>query len=219
MELCAHFDVAEKEGILEQVFASTDHDDEFGDPVDEEDHLCVGLEDVVISSAGRKSHPFYSDNRRYRFTHDSWKTSLLSVMLDGRKEEMHEQIAIVLEREIADETESEDDLEVQIRVFKHWNLSGNFSKAADLALKIGGQLTILGLNSQADLLLSDVILGLKNDQDGVKYGGICSSVLDAVEPPELELLIKLYIAKGKALCNLAKGKAGAEAYQSALDVS
>lgn len=49
--------------------------------------------------------------------------------------------------------------------------------------------------------------------------GISSSVLDAVNPPELKLLIELFTAKGKALCNLAKGKAGAEAYQNALDVS
>ena len=220
MELCAHFDVAEKEGILEQVVSSTKHDqDEFGDPADEEGNLCTGLEDVFISPSGRKSHPLYSDNRRYRFTHDSWKTSILSVMLDGRKEEMHEQIATVLEREIVEETESKDDLELQIHVFKHWNLSGNFTKAAELALMIGGQLMILGLNSQADLLFSDVIVSLKNEQGGVSYGDISSSVLDALEPAELELLIKVYIAKGKALCNLAKGRAGAEAYQSALDVS
>lgn len=219
MEICAHFDVAEKEGILEQVSFSSGDEDEFGDPVDEEDQLCAGLEDVVISSAGRKSHPLYSDNRRYRFTHDSWKTSILSVMLDSRKEELHEQIATVLEREISQDTQSEGDLEMQIRVFKHWNLSGNFPKAADLALKIGGELMILGLNSQAELLFSDVILGLENDQGGITYGGISCSVLDAVEPAELELLIKVYIAKGKALCSLAKGKAGAEAYQSALDVS
>ena len=49
--------------------------------------------------------------------------------------------------------------------------------------------------------------------------GVSSSVLDAVNPPELKLLIELFTAKGKALCNLAKGKAGAEAYQNALDVS
>ncbi len=220
MELCAHFDVAEREGILEQVLSSTKHDqDEFGDPVDDDDHLGAGVEDMTITPSARKSHPLYSDNRRYRFTHDSWKTSILSVMLDGRKEEMHEQIATVLEREIVEESDSKDDLEKQIHVFKHWNLSGNFTKAAELALQIGGQLMILGLNSQADLLFTDVITSLKNEQEGVTYGGICSSVLDAVEPPELELLIKVFIGKGKALCNLAKGKSGAEAYQSALDVS
>ncbi|KAL7495786.1 hypothetical protein ACHAWT_004250 [Skeletonema menzelii] len=219
MELCAHFDVAEKEGIIERVLSSAKHDqDEFGDPVDEEDRLCESLEDVTATPSARKSHPLCSDNRRYRFTHDSWKTSILSVMLASRKEEMHEQIATVLEREIVEETESKDDLEKQITVFKHWNLSGNFIKAAELALQIGGQLMILGLNSQADLLFTDVITSLKNEQEGVTHGGICSSVLDAVEPSELELLIKLFIGKGKALCNLAKGKAGAEAYQSALDI-
>ena len=217
IELCAHFDVAEREGILEQVSSSVEHDqDEFGDLVDEDDHIH---EDPAISSTGHKSHPLYSDNRRYRFTHDSWKTSILSVMLDGRKEEIHENIAIVLERKIGEESDRKDDLKMQINVFKHWNLSGNFTKTAELALKIGGELMILGLNTQADLLFSDVIMGLQSEEGGESYGDISSSVLDAVEPPELELLIKVYIAKGKALCNLARGKAGAAAYQSALDVS
>jgi hypothetical protein len=170
MELCAHFDVAEREGILEQVLPVVAQDgDELVDQIDEEDDLCTGL--GVAISAGRISHPLYSENRRYRFTHDSWKTSILSVMLDGRKEDIHEQVAIVLEREIGDEGERDDDLEMQIRVFNHWNLSGNFSKAADLALKIGGQLMILGLNSQADLLFSDVIMSLKTNHRGLSYGG------------------------------------------------
>lgn len=224
MELCAQLDVAEKEGILEQVHVSTDYGQEvgFNDHVDEEDQLCLSFERLSVPPTGRNSHPLSSDRRRYRFTHDTWKTSILSVMLDERKEEMHEQVAIRLEREYGSKTESEDDLELQIRVFKHWNLSGNFPKAADLALKIGGQLVILGLNTQAILLFDDVLDVLKEissfDADK-KLGGISSSIIETIDVSRLEYLIKLNIAKGKACCNAGLGERARDAYQSALDVS
>ena len=135
---------------------------------------------------------------------------------------MHEQVAIVLEREYGSKTESEDDLELQIRVFKHWNLSGNFPKAANLALKIGGQLVILGLNTQAILLFDDVLDVLKEissfDADK-KLGGISSSIIETIDVSRLEYLIKLNIAKGKACCNAGLGERARDAYQSALDVS
>lgn len=45
------------------------------------------------------------------------------------------------------------------------------------------------------------------------------SILNAIEAAELENLIKLNVAKGKACSTLGKAKEGAEAMQSALDVS
>ena len=49
--------------------------------------------------------------------------------------------------------------------------------------------------------------------------GIPTSVLSAIEASELENLIKLHIAKGKACSTLGRGENGAEALQNALDVS
>ncbi len=45
------------------------------------------------------------------------------------------------------------------------------------------------------------------------------SILNAIEAAELENLIKLNVAKGKAYSTLGKAKEGAEAMQCALDVS
>ena len=49
--------------------------------------------------------------------------------------------------------------------------------------------------------------------------GISVSVLDAIESSELETLIKLFLAKGKASSTVGKGGQAAEALQSALEVS
>ena len=213
------FDVAIKEGIIEKsdIFSAEDWDDE-------EENICPSMINVMISLKGRRqAHPLYSENCRLRFTHDSWKISMLNVMLDERKREMHEHVAISLERELDDEAHNKDDFEKQITVFKHWKSSGSFPKASASALNIGGQLMLLGLNPQAILLFDDVLDILKKSSDdevgNTQYGGISASVLDAIDVPELDKLIKLNIAKGKAYLTLGQGAGAAESYQNALDVS
>lgn len=167
------FDVAVEEGIIEESFAGgvdDEGDDEAIFDLDDDDHAG----DVVITFRGRKLHPLYTENRRYRFTHDSWKTSILSCMLRERKCDLNEHIAIALERDLTDDPRNHDDIEKQIRIFKHWTSSGNFVRSADIALKIGGQLMSLGLNTQGILIFDDSLAILREqklDADEVSYGG------------------------------------------------
>ena len=182
MGLCSLFDIAIHEGILEQSFAvedvtadDADCDAVVADSINEEEKMRASLGNVAISLRGRKSHPLYAENRRYRFTHDSWKTSILNIMLDGRKAELHEYVAITLEQEMSEEAHNQDDLKWQLRVFRHWNSSGNFAKASELGLKIGSQMMIMGLNPQAIMIFNDVLdiwtsTGTECD-DEERYGG------------------------------------------------
>lgn len=74
------FHVAVKEGILEESFASSgnDHEEVVDDPLDARTSLCASLGNITLSLKGyRKTHPAYSENRRYRFTHSSWKSSII----------------------------------------------------------------------------------------------------------------------------------------------
>lgn len=186
MSLCSLFDIAIKEGILEQSFA---HRDIIDDTADDADHLSVAdpviEEDEEILPAdmvlrGRKSHPLFDENRQYRFTHDSWKTSILNIMLSGRKAELHEHVAVTLEHEMNGETYFQDDLKLRLRVLMHWISSGNFVKAAELGLKIGCQMMILGLNQQAISIFDDVLLSLisvESADDEKRYGGKCRILL------------------------------------------
>ncbi len=220
--LLESFEVAIKEGIIEKIYAtSVNGDDEI---MHEEEKNYESMMSVMSSFKGRRqTHPFYFENYRLRFTHDSWKTSILNVMLDERKREMHEHVAISLERDLDDEAHDQDDFEKQIAIFKHWKSSGNFSKASASALNIGGQLMLLGLNAQAILLFDDaldILTEITDDEvERTQHGGVSSFVLDSIDVPELYNLIKLNIAKGKAYLTLGRGVDGADAYQRALDVS
>jgi hypothetical protein len=106
-------------------------------------------------------------------------------MLDERVQEIHEHVAIILEREIDIEDQGGDDFDKQIKVFHHWNASGHFINASELALKIGGQLMLLGLNSQGILLFDDVLDTLKDSTDNIEgmHGGklleVCGYLFDS----------------------------------------
>jgi len=197
-------DVAVREGILESISVAEDRD-----------------KDDTIDASIR--HPLFSENCRLRFTHDSWKKSILNVMLDEKKREIHEHVAISMERELDDETDVHEDFEKQITVFNHWKSSGSFIKAARMSLNIGGQLMMLGLNSQAVLLFDEVLdipRRVSDDEPNMPtYGEIDALVLDAIDVPELVHLIEVNIAKGKAHLTLSQGVDAADAYQNALDVS
>lgn len=75
------FLIAVDEGIIEESFAlsSNDDEEEIEEPEIAQTSLCASLGNISLSLKGyRKSHPAYQQNRRYRFTHDSWKTSILN---------------------------------------------------------------------------------------------------------------------------------------------
>ena len=96
-------------------------------------------------------------------------------MLDERVQEIHEHVAIVLEREIDKEDQEGDDFESQIRVFRHWVASGHFINASEYALDIGSHLMSLGLNSQSILLIDDVLDTLRDSSadpnEEIMFGG------------------------------------------------
>lgn len=249
MTLRDALDSAVQEGIIEESFAGGEENSDDEEVVEEDYDHSASLGDFYFALTGRKSHPLYADNRRYRFTHDSWRTSILSCMLQERRCDLHEHIAIALESYFADEYEHENDIERQIRILKHWTSSGNFVRSANLSLEIGGQLMLLGLNTQGILLFDDSLSILKEQgmdsceeshggtpvsvgprhckQSELKQStlfpffteGICLSVLNTINVPELDRLIKLNVARGKAFSTLGMSKQSAISYQNALDVS
>lgn len=72
--------VAVQEGIIEESYASCDggEEEDVEDPIEAQTSLCASLGNITLKLSYRKSHPIYSENRKYRFTHDSWKTNILN---------------------------------------------------------------------------------------------------------------------------------------------
>ena len=162
-------DAAIEEGILEQSYITTE-----GLPkrnVEEGDILGGSMGDVS------QAHPLYFNNRRIRFTHDSWRQTVLDLLLDERKQEMHHHVAASLERDLETDAvlDEDDTFDRRMIVFRQWKLSGNFDKTSSMALSMGSQMMWFGFNSQAILLFEDVLSTLTNakiaDEDAELHFG------------------------------------------------
>lgn len=168
-------DAAIEEGILEQSHIITEGLPQQSEEEDDIHGRSMG--DVSISLKGRHAHPFYLENRRIRFTHDSWRQTVLNVLLDERKQEMHHHVAASLERDLENDValNEDDTFDRRMIVFRQWKLSGNFDKASSIALSMGNQMMRFGFNSQAILLFDDVLSTLTNakvaDEDAELHFG------------------------------------------------
>jgi predicted ATPase len=133
----------------------------------------------------------------YFFAHDMWRAAILKLVLDKRKRQLHEAIASTLE---LDCDNSGDDFVSQIRIFNHWKQSGNVVKAGGIALVIGKTYESLGLVVQSAHLYQQAISVLTQASD------------------QLEMLIKLHIAAGRALASASRYAESVPEYESALRV-
>jgi predicted ATPase len=134
----------------------------------------------------------------YFFAHDMWRAAILKLVLDERKQQLHEAIASRLEIEC---DSAADDFVFQIRIFNHWRQSGNVLKAGGIALVIGKTYESLGL----------AIPSARLYQEAISVGTQTSD--------QLEMLIKLHIAAGRAWASDSQHGESVIAYQTALRVS
>ena len=88
------------------------------------------------------------DDRFFEFSHAMWRKSVLDTMLKEQKVHLHRLIAEAMETEQILIMESSD-IGRLLTLFDHWKSSGNFSKAAPLALAVGLRLEEWDLSSQS----------------------------------------------------------------------
>jgi hypothetical protein len=123
----------------------------------------------------------------------------VKLLLDKRKQQLHEDIASTLELDIDN---AADDYLFQIRIFNHWKQSGNVVKAGGIALTVGKRYESFGLAIPSARLYQDAI-----------------SVATQTSDHQLEVLIKLHIAAGRALASDSQHSESVIEYQTALQVS
>jgi predicted ATPase len=133
----------------------------------------------------------------YFFAHDMWRAAILKLVLDKRKRQLHEAVASTLELNYDN---AADDFVSQIRIFNHWKHSGNVTKAGEIALAVGKTYEGLGLAVQSARLY----------QEATNVGTQKSA--------QLEMLIKLHVAAGRALASALRFPESVLEYECALKV-
>ncbi len=105
---------------------------------------------------------------RYTFCHELWRSTILGMMLDERRRDLHKVIATTLGSHVENRA---DDIEASLALFGHWKASGESSQAAALALRIGKRFYRLGLHDQAVQLYQDVMAMWEDHSDKAETVG------------------------------------------------
>jgi class 3 adenylate cyclase len=150
-------DVAVSEGILYAVHEGADFiDDGMEDSLEESAGYHESLNS--ISSLSLVPIPLTESSIGpqlvYTFCHDVWRTTILNLMLDSRKRDMHKIIAKTLEQQ---KGRNQDDYLSRMKLFSHWKASGESKNAASLALSIGSSFEELGLQDQSIKVFQDAL--------------------------------------------------------------
>lgn len=124
----------------------------------------MGLEKLERRASMGQDGPSFQ-GIKYSFYHHVWRSTLLRLMLDERKRELHKSIALTLEARSGDE--GADNLALKLRIFSHWKAGGESSKAAPLAIEIGKSFDKAGLQSQSIRLYQEA-LGIWENGDQSK---------------------------------------------------
>ncbi len=125
----------------------------------------LGLDRLERRAAKGQGNGATFQGIKYSFYHNAWRSTLLRLMLDERKRDLHRSIAQTLEAR-SDEEEA-DNLALKLRIFSHWKAGGESSKAAPLAIEIGKSFDKVGLQSQSIRLYQEA-LGIWENADTSK---------------------------------------------------
>lgn len=181
-----------------------------------EEALQTAVEDGILESREMSDEESEEEEScRYAFCHAVWRGTLLNLMLEGRKRDLHRVIAETLEES---ETETNDYM-FQTKLFKHWVNSGNLLKSTELALSVGRHFEErLGLPAQSIRIYTEALDLLRESEDGYSKG-FSKDILAKVNTEDLTCIIQLQVSLAKALGMAQQTKESVSAFQDALKIT
>jgi tetratricopeptide (TPR) repeat protein len=181
-----------------------------------EEALQVAIEDGILEC--REMDDDESDEEewcRYSFCHEVWRGTLLNLMLEGRKRDLHRVIAESLEEADVDI----NDYMFQTKLFKHWVNGHNLIKSTELALSVGQHFEErLGLPAQSIRIYSEALDLLRESEDGYSKG-FSRELLTDISTEDLSCIIQLQVSLAKAYGMAQQTKESVSAFQDALKIT
>jgi hypothetical protein len=111
----------------------------------------------IVEFSRTSSRVDVEGERNFEFSHDMWRTTVLTTLLEARKIELHRRIAIAMEKENDGHALEHNDPSRLLALFEHWKSCGDFLKAAPLALTVGAKLHEWELANQSIELYRDAL--------------------------------------------------------------
>lgn len=155
----------------------------------------------------------------YRFMHESWRSKILSLLLDSYKRDIHMHAANTIKSKI---TNLEDtDNYTTMSLFHHLKGSGNAVAAAELALELGVLFANQGLTSSSIFLYNESLDMFRKSSTEVNtlIQGFSIDSIKALKQDELLLIVNLLTALGKIYEILNENKKAQSIFKDVVDVS
>lgn len=164
--------------------------------------LKLGGSSVEIS---KTSSTFPTGQRIFEFSHSMWRSTVLDTMLNERKRDLHRKIASSMEVS-SNLLHDRSDLARLLMLFEHWKSSGDFKKAARLALFVGKRLGDWELLHQSvDIYrdVKDLCFGCVHRIDKHRRPEQDDWVLVSAKQDVMEVIIRLHITMAETFMKLS----------------
>lgn len=133
-----------------------------------------------------------SNDTVFRFQQEIWQSTLLGLLLDSRKRDIHRKIACAIQSYMKDD--GTDTLEQKAKLFRHWKAAGDTTKATSIALFFGAS-----FGGHAATLYEEALRMWHWDASmSLGIGGFSEQLLKVVSAKDLSNIISLLIAMGRA---------------------
>ena len=174
--------------------------------------LCVSKgtaldsEDVVL----------LDDETILTFRHSVWRSTLLGLMLDARKRDVHRKIATAMEKAM---NESSSHI-FKSKLFNHWKNAGDTSRATTAALIAGRDLQeAVRCSPETISLYKEALCMWGWDTAATEHvGGFSKQVLHHSTPTDQSNILRLTVALGRAYVAAERHHEGVKTYEDALCV-
>jgi len=146
-----------------------------------------------------------NDETQFSFHHRVWRSTLLGLMLDSRKRDVHRKIAMSMNKVLEADGLS---LDFKIKLFSHWKATGDTAEATSIALLAGQEIQdeTLNFREASDLYIEALKMWDWNKEEENRVAGLTSDVLEAVDAKDLSNIIRLMVAYGRALYSAKEAK-------------
>jgi class 3 adenylate cyclase len=157
------------------------------------------------------------DAAEFRFCQDVWRTTLLGLMLESRKRDIHHKMASAMETAISGK---EAIVEYLVKIFYHWKESGSTDHTTRAALRVGTRL------EQQDSRMHESIKIYEDTLDAFGWikpedrstCGFAHEILRWLPSADIINVVEIMNALGKAHAMASQHLESADMYENALRV-
>ena len=158
----------------------------------------------------------FGDDTVFTFFHSVWQSTLLGLMLQSRKRDVHRHIAMDIENRL----EQGEDLstDVKKKMFLHWKGAGDTEKSSQAALLVGRELESEHHDPKESIRIYQETLQMWRWSKTGGVGGFNPQVMQVLGADHLSSILRVTVAMGRAFGLDGRPREEVAVYENALNI-